>query len=216
MRILKKIVRWSRRARMWCWRPYYRAYARLKRVNAHPSVLFTGRPLFVCCEGATIILREGVKLFCTPESNPVIGRARLSMYAMCPGARIVLEKNVGASGICLCAATEVIIGEGTMLGADCVITDTDFHLPEPGWTWNNSFKETSKPVRIGRGCFIGTRAIILKGVTLGDGVVVAAGAVVTRDVPTGHLAFGNPVQIRPLSGKWLRPQTTESLQAIHP
>ena len=208
--MLKQFVRWSRRVRAWWLRPYYRAYAKLRRVDAHPGVYFAGRPLFVCCEGAEIILEDGVKLFSTPDCNPVIGRARLSMYAMCPGARIVLEKNVGASGVCLCAATEVIIGEGTMLGADCVITDTDFHLPEPGWTWNNSFKETSRPVRIGRGCFIGTRAIILKGVTLGDGVIVAAGAVVNRDVPAGHLAFGNPAQIRPLAGKWLRPQLAQN------
>jgi len=216
MHLLKKIVRWSRSARAWCWRPYYRAYAKLRRVNAHPSVFFAGRPFFMCCEGASITLKEGVKLYSKPASNPVIGRACLSMYAMCPGARIILEKNVGASGVCLCAATEIIIGEGTMLGADCVITDTDFHLPEAGWTWDNSFKETSIPVRVGRGCFIGTRAIILKGVTLGDCVVVAAGAVVTRDVPAGHLAFGNPAQIRPLSGKWLRPEMAGSCQVPRP
>lgn len=209
--MLKQMIRWIRHARAWCLRPYYRAYAWLKRVDAHPSVVYVGRPLFVCCEEAAIILREDVKLYSTPNTNPVIGRSRLSMYAMCPGARIVLEKNVGASGVCLCAATEVIIGEGTMLGADCIITDTDFHLPEPGWTWNNSFKETSSPVRVGKGCFIGARAIILKGVTLGDGVVVAAGAVVTRNVPTGHLAYGNPAKIRPLTGRWLRPQVAQSI-----
>lgn len=205
--MLKKIVRWSRRARTWCLRPYYRAYVRLKHVEAHPSVVFIRRPFIICIKGASILLHEGVTL---SSMNPISGHKRLTMYAMCPGARIVLEKNVGASSVSLCAATEIIIGEGTMLGADCVITDTDFHLPEPGWTWNNSFKETSRPVRVGRGCFIGTRAIILKGVTLGDGVVVAAGAVVTRDVPAGHLAFGNPAQIRPLSGRWLRPQVLKS------
>jgi len=62
-------------------------------------------------------------------------------------------------------------------------------------------------VIIGRGCFIGARAIILKGVTIGDCAVVGAGAVVTRDVPAGHLAAGNPAVCRPLTGPWLRPES---------
>ena len=55
----------------------------------------------------------------------------------------------------------------------------------------------ARPVRIGRGCFIGARAILLKGVTLGDRAIVGAGAVVTRDVPAGHIAVGNPARILP-------------------
>ena len=47
-------------------------------------------------------------------------------------------------------------------------------------------------VRIGRGVFIGTRAIILKGVTIGDRAVIGAGAVVVKDVPANHIAIGNP------------------------
>lgn len=129
------------------------------------------------------------------------------MYAMCPGASILIEKNVGISGACLCAANELFIGEGTIIGADALITDTDFHLPIEGWRWNNSFRETSAPIRIGKGCFIGTRAIILKGVTVGDGAVIGAGAVVTRDVPAGYLSSGNPATNRPLSAKWLRTET---------
>lgn len=48
---------------------------------------------------------------------------------------------------------------------------------------------------IGRRCFIGARAIILPGVTIGDGSIVGAGAVVTGDVPTSSLVAGNPARI---------------------
>jgi acetyltransferase-like isoleucine patch superfamily enzyme len=48
---------------------------------------------------------------------------------------------------------------------------------------------------IGRHCFIGARSIILPGVTIGDGSVVAAGAVVTKDVPPGSIVAGNPAQV---------------------
>src|SRR5690606_21034631 len=49
--------------------------------------------------------------------------------------------------------------------------------------------------RIGANCSIGTGAIVLPGVTIGDGSVVAAGAVVTKDVPSGVIVAGNPAKI---------------------
>ena len=52
-----------------------------------------------------------------------------------------------------------------------------------------------QPVVIGRGVFIGARAIILKGVTIGDRAIVGAGAVVARDVPARHIAVGNPARV---------------------
>jgi maltose O-acetyltransferase len=50
------------------------------------------------------------------------------------------------------------------------------------------------PVRIGRQVFVGARAVILPGVTIGDGAIVAAGSVVTRDVPAGTVVGGNPAR----------------------
>ena len=56
-------------------------------------------------------------------------------------------------------------------------------------------------MKIGRGVFVGARAIILKGVTVGDRAVIGAGAVVTRDVPARHIAVGNPAKVFPLKEK---------------
>ena len=114
-----------------------------------------------------------------------------------------IGQGVGISGACLCCASSLTIGENTIIGADALITDTDFHSPLPDGRWSNDAAGTSKPVAIGKGCFIGARAIILKGVTIGDGAVVAAGALVTRDVPAEHLAIGNPAMVKPLDVKWL-------------
>ena len=51
------------------------------------------------------------------------------------------------------------------------------------------------PIHIGKRAWIGSHATILPGVTIGDGAIVAAGAVVTKDVPAGVLAAGNPCKV---------------------
>jgi acetyltransferase-like isoleucine patch superfamily enzyme len=121
-----------------------------------------------------------------------------------------IEERVGISGACLCAARSVRIGCHTIIGGDVLITDTDFHTPLPNWDWSNDAARFAKPVDIGRGCFIGARAIVLKGVTLGDGCVVAAGSVVTKSSPPHHLIFGNPAVARPLPPQWLHPDFNAS------
>ena len=51
------------------------------------------------------------------------------------------------------------------------------------------------PVRIGKNCWLGAGVIILPGITIGDDVVVGAGSVVTKDIPSGVVAVGNPCRI---------------------
>jgi acetyltransferase-like isoleucine patch superfamily enzyme len=82
----------------------------------------------------------------------------------------------------------VTIGAGTLISWDCVIMDRDYHNPDGG-------AERTAPVVIGKNVWVGCRAIILKGVTIGDGAVVGAGSVVTRDVPPCTLVAGNPARV---------------------
>jgi acetyltransferase-like isoleucine patch superfamily enzyme len=184
--------------------PLWRTWARLWGAQVHESVIFSGRPLVRVTRGSSLILRQGVVVHSAVSANPLIGRRVSTLSTLAPDAVLELGLDVGVSGVCICAAREIRIGEGTIIGADTSIFDNDFHLPLPNWRWSNGAVESARPVKIGRGCFIGTRAIILKGVTLGDGAVVGAGAVVTQDVPSGYMAYGNPAQIRPLSAQWKR------------
>ena len=73
-----------------------------------------------------------------------------------------------------------------------MIFDNDFHSPVGEWTWGDATPDNPKPIIIGRGVFIGARAIILKGVTIGDRAIVGAGAVVTKDVPARHRGRRKP------------------------
>lgn len=82
------------------------------------------------------------------------------------------------------AAKSVTIGELCQISWDVLIMDTDQHGLRPGES------AVGKPVAIGNRVWIGARAIILKGVSIGDHSVVAAGAIVTRDVPPYTLVAG--------------------------
>ena len=81
-----------------------------------------------------------------------------------------------------------VIGANTLISWDCCIIDRDYHKL-------NGNIEKVKPIKIGKNVWIGCRVLILKGVTIGDGAVVAAGSVVTKDVPAGALVAGNPAVI---------------------
>ena len=81
------------------------------------------------------------------------------------------------------------IGKDTAIGCDVVILDSDLHhIVRENY-------EMSKPISIGSHVWIGNGAMILKGVTIGSGSVVACGAIVTRNVPENALVAGVPATI---------------------
>jgi acetyltransferase-like isoleucine patch superfamily enzyme len=85
------------------------------------------------------------------------------------------------------------IGAGTMLAPGCFITDHN-HGTEPGSPiWQQPCMPG--PVRIGAGAWLGARVVLLPGVAIGDGAVVAAGAVVTRDVAADTIVGGVPARL---------------------
>ena len=103
-----------------------------------------------------------------------------------------------AGAVELCAPdqlrTEIVAAQSITIGRDCkiardvIIMDTDQHaLP-------NS-ELVARPVTIEDRVWIGARAIVLKGVTIGHDAVVGAGSVVTRDVPPGAVVGGVPARI---------------------
>jgi acetyltransferase-like isoleucine patch superfamily enzyme len=86
----------------------------------------------------------------------------------------------------------VEIGDDNMFGPDVYITDSN-HTRIEGTSPKNLPMERGR-VRIGNHCWIGAKAIILKDVELADGCVIAAGAVVTRSVPSGAVVGGVPAR----------------------
>lgn len=104
---------------------------------------------------------------------------------------------------------QIDIGNYCFIGDRVLIQDNDSHPEEPELRRRQSIEISNElsdtrmskndPIVIGDGVWIGTGAIILKGVKIGENSIIGAGAVVTKDVPPMYIAAGNPCKlIRPL------------------
>ena len=103
------------------------------------------------------------------------------------------------TGGTICAEESITIGDDVWVGGNCTITDTDFHPLHLEDRLARPLDGATAPVMIEDGAFIGMQSLILKGVTIGARSVIGAGSVVTRNIPPGVIAAGNPARvIRPL------------------
>jgi len=139
-----------------------------------PGGFFRQSELSVC-KDSVIEIRGSMKVY-TGSVISVNGGGRLSL-----GSGYV---NCGTQIHCFNA---ISIGDDVSIAENVCIRDSDNHLISGN-------KTESGPIHIGDRVWIGMNAIILKGVTIGDGAVVAAGAVVTRDVEANTLVAGVPAR----------------------
>ncbi len=86
------------------------------------------------------------------------------------------------------------IGEGSIFAPEVVIL-TSSHAYDAGELLPYDIYDYSRPVIIGRGVWVGYRAMIVPGVEIGDGAVVAMGGVVTKNVEPGDIVGGNPAKV---------------------
>lgn len=111
------------------------------------------------------------------------------------GFNISLGANVFLNFNCVILdVVAVTIGDKTQIGPAVQILAAD-HPRDPAG--RASGQEFGRPIHIGRNVWIGGGAIILPGVSIGDDALIGAGSVVSRDVPAGATAFGNPARPRP-------------------
>ncbi len=124
-----------------------------------------------------LVLEQRAKL--GPGTRVLIGK----------GGEVSIGENTFIAGnsklICL---NKIVIGSNCAISWDVQIMDSDFH----GFVENGS---PTKPISIGNNVWIGSRATIFKGVTIGDGAVIAGCSVVTKDVPPNTMVAGNPAKV---------------------
>ena len=161
------------------------------------SPLYTvGLPRLRIVEGGQLILGNGVKLVSRPTGNPLQLFRPCTFSILKRDAVIEIGEAAALSGTVICAASRVTIGKRVMIGANCTLSDTDFHPLSPEQRRIHPTENAaSRSIVIEDDVFIGTQAIILKGAVLRQGCIVGAGAVVSGDFPPRSVIAGNPAQI---------------------
>lgn len=128
--------------------------------------------------------------------NPIVSNVSTSI-AVNPGAELYIGNSVGISSTFIWSHKSIIIGDRATIGAMCLIVDSDCHslnYKDRGTKRDLEHKKDS-PIVIGEDTLIGTRTIIMKGVTIGARSVIGAGSVVTKDIPSDCIACGNPCKV---------------------
>jgi len=120
------------------------------------------------------------------------------------GAFIVVNKNgsleVGSgytnNNVEINCFRSIKIGYGVAISKNVIIRDSDNHVI------NGDYSKATSPIEIGNKVWIGIGAIILKGVKIEDGAIIAAGSIVTKDVPKNCLVGGVPAKILKRDIEW--------------
>jgi maltose O-acetyltransferase len=122
----------------------------------------------------------------------MLGGSGVQLYASSQDSLVSIGKRTFINqDTAIVATTRVEIGEDCLIGDQVSILDTDFHAVSPAE--RHTSPGESAPIRIGNNVWLAAR--VMKGVTIGDNTVVAAGAVVTSSLPANVLAGGVPAKV---------------------
>lgn len=182
------------------WRPYWvkKKYLGLRRWYTHhflkPACDYLGdhhtimKPWYVSFSGPNISIGKCATIIGEPDNRvkiavwgrePELGEIRIGDYVLVsPGSRISASDNI-------------TIGNSVMMANGVYITDSDWH----GIYDRTKRSADIRPVIIKDNVWLGDHCTVLKGVTIGENSIVAANAVVSRDVPANVIVAGNPAAV---------------------
>ena len=112
------------------------------------------------------------------------------------GAQLILGSGYINNNLNLSCFDKIEIGNNVVISENVCIRDSDNH------EITSSSHTKTKPIKIGNRVWIGMNVTILKGVTIGDGSIIAAGSVVNKDIPPKSLAAGVPARILKDNVEW--------------
>lgn len=146
------------------------------------------KPWYISISGPNISIGRCATVIAEPDA-----RVKIGVWGREPGqGKITIGDYVLISpGGRISASDEIVIGNSVMMANGVYVTDSDWHDIYD----RTARSEAVKPVHIGDNVWLGDHSTVLKGVTIGDNSVVAAGAVVSRDVPANVVVAGNPAKV---------------------
>lgn len=125
---------------------------------------------------------------------PCLGTGDILIQPRTLESRITIgDHNSTSNNIAMVANQAISIGNDCRIGDQVAIYDCDFHEVDP--KTRNQSAGPCMAVSVGNNVWVGSRVVILKGVSIGDNSVIAACSVVTKPVPTNVIVAGNPARI---------------------
>ena len=112
-----------------------------------------------------------------------------------PGPVIELHDRVRMRGASISAVRSVVIEEAVGIAAGVYISDHSHGFDRVDVPIRDQPLSEPRPVRIGRGAWLGQNVVVMPGVTIGEQAVIGANAVVTRDIPPRTVAIGAPARV---------------------
>lgn len=161
-----------------------------------PGLRVDGRMIVCASRRGAIVLGSQVRFISRHGANLVGLQGPVILHSIADG-RIAIGDHSGGSSVVISSRASVSIGQRALMGGNVRIYDHDYHSVEAEnrrEPLRDAQHVRSRPVRIGDDVFIGTNAIILKGVSIGDRSIIGAGSVVSCDVPADEVWAGNPAR----------------------
>lgn len=157
--------------------------------GSHPKLY---QPLLLLGNG-TIVFGHNVSI--GVSSSPKFWSSECYIEARSASALVTIGHNTWINNNFSAISNDsvIFIGQDCLIGHDVYVVDSDFHILNPDQRHQGE-KPVSKPVHIGNNVFIGSYVTVLKNSSIGDGCVVAAGAVVSGNFPARSLIAGNPAK----------------------
>lgn len=143
---------------------------------------------FFSVPNSEIFVGDGCKFRSSEGSNKIGINRSCHISTLKGGARVIIGDRCGFSGTVIGAALRIELGREVRCGANTTITDTDWHETDPR-------SGMPAPVVIEDNVWLGLNVTVLKGVRIGRNSVIAAGSIVTRDIPSNVVAGGIPARV---------------------
>ena len=178
----------------WLARPRDCVFCWVKGLPYDPTWRFVGLPRIRLRKRGSLSIGKAFTSISRSSGNSIGLNQAVLLRTLTPNAEIRIGDRVGVSGSTLAAKVRITVGDDVLIGAGTLITDCDAH-PVSYQARLRDEAPAMAPIVIEDGVFIGTRSIVLKGVRIGRGSVVAAGSVVVHDVPSGVIVAGNPAKV---------------------
>lgn len=163
-------------------------------IKAGKGCMFSGPTIIRNTSHSKIVMGSRV-CFIARVAQSMVGITNPTILDTRWGGVIKIGSTCGFSSIVMSSKESITIGDRVECGANVRIFDHDFHSLscKDRWTINDVKNTRSSPIRIGNDVFIGFNATILKGTTIGDRSIVAAGSVLYGlNVPPDSMVKGNP------------------------